>query len=134
MDQQKPSSRMEPTIVTYPAGLYWSAVLLALVSAAIHIFFGVFVYTGVNMIPMLGIATVYLVGVALVTLNIRRGLWLKIGTGWAAILVVLWAAAAFFGKAPHTTDSLAYLVNAIEVVLFIVLLAIPRYSRIQTTT
>ena len=45
---------------------------------------------------------------------------------------MLWAAAAFLGNAPHTMDSLAYVVNGLEVVLVISLLGLQRYRKVQT--
>ncbi len=134
--QPKPASSVKPERVTihYPVGLYWAAILLVLVSVAIHVYFGIFVYTGTNMIPMLGIAAVYLVGAILVMANVRRTLLLKVGVGWAAVLVVLWAAAAFLGNAPHTMDLLAFAVNGVEVVLIVVLLTLMRYSKVVSST
>jgi len=122
------------TRVTYPPALFSAVLLLALVAAVIHVYFGVLVYSGNNSIPMYGIAAVYIVGSVLVAGNIRRELWLKVGTGWAVLLVVLWAAAAFLGNAPHSTDLLAYGVNILEVALVIALLALTRYSKVQTTS
>ena len=120
------------TRVTYPPALFSAVLLLALVAAVIHVYFGVLVYSGSNSIPMYGIAAVYIVGVGLVAANFRRELWLKVGTVWAVVLVVLWAAAAFLGNTPHTTDPLAYGVNILEVALILSLLALTRYSRVQT--
>jgi len=120
------------TRVTYPPALFSVVLLLALVAAVIHLYFGVLVYSGNNSIPMYGIAAVYIVGVGLVAANFRRELWLKVGTVWAVVLVVLWAAAAFLGNTPHTTDPLAYGVNILEVALILSLLALTRYSRVQT--
>ena len=109
------------------------AIVLALVSVVIHAYFGAFVYTGMNVIPMFGIAAVYAVGIVLMLVDFHRNLWLKIGVGWAGLLVVLWAAAAFLGNAPHTTDPLAFAVNGVEVVLIMVLFALGRYSRIESS-
>ena len=120
------------TRVTYPPALFSAVLLLALVAAVIHVYFGLLVYSGNNSIPMYGIAAVYIVGVGLVAANFRRELWLKVGTVWAVVLVVLWAAAAFLGNTPHTTDPLAYGVNILEVALILSLLALTRYSRVQT--
>lgn len=125
-------AKHEPVTVHYPRGLYWGAILLAVVAASIHVYFGIFVFTGTNMIPMLGIAAVYAVGVVLVLANVRRELWVKVGTGWAALLVVLWASAAFLGNAPHAMDPLAYVVNGVEVVLLISLVGLNRNSKIVT--
>jgi hypothetical protein len=120
------------TTITYPPTIFSGVLFLALAAAVIHVYFGVFVYTGNNSIPMYGIAAIYIVGVGLVAANFRRELWLKIGTVWAVVLIALWAAAAFLGNAPHTTDPLAYGVNILEVGLIISLLALTRYSRVQT--
>jgi hypothetical protein len=120
------------TTITYPPVIFSTVLLLALVAAIIHAYFGAFVYSGPNSIPMYGIAAIYIVGIGLVGADFRRELWLKVGTVWAVLLVVLWAAAAFLGNAPHSTDLLAYAVNMIEVGLIISLLALTRYSRVQT--
>ncbi len=120
------------TTITYPPTIFSAVLLLALAAAVIHVYFGAFVYIGNNSIPMYGIAAIYIVGVGLVAANFRRELWVKVGTLWAVLLVVLWAAAAFLGNAPHTTDPLAYGVNILEVGLIISLLALTRYSRVQT--
>ena len=122
------------TTITYPPAIFSTVLLLALVAAMIHMYFGAFVYSGNNSIPMYGIAAIYIVGVGLVAANFRRELWLKVGTVWAVLLVVLWATAAFLGNAPHSTDLLAYGVNILEVALVIALLALTRYSKVQTTS
>ena len=118
--------------VTYPPAVFSTVLLLASAAAAMHVYFGALVYSGNNSIPMYGIAAVYIVGAVLVVANIRRELWLKVGTGWVALLVVLWAGAAFLGNVPHSTDVLAYGVNLLEVALVIALLALTRYSKVQT--
>src|SRR5437870_13575987 len=119
------------TRVTYPPALFSAVLLLALVAAVIHVYFGVLVYSGNNSIPMYGIAAVYIVGSVLVAGNIKRELWLKVGTGWGLLLVVLLAHAAFLGKGPHSTDLLAYGVNHLEGALGIALPALPRYSQVR---
>src|SRR2546427_11465660 len=95
------------TRVTYPPALFSVVLLLALVAAVIHLYFGVLVYSGNNSIPMYGIAAVYIVGVGLVAANFRRELWLKVGTVSAVVLVVLWAAAALVVNIPNKTAPIA---------------------------
>src|SRR2546422_10740935 len=112
------------TTVTYPPALFSAVLLLALVAAVIHVYFGVLVYSGSNSIPMYGIAAVYIVGSVLVAGNIKREFWLKVWTGRAPLLVVLWATAAFLWNAPHSTDLLVYGVNILEVELLVRLLAL----------
>src|SRR5438132_11713364 len=118
------------TTVTYPPALFSGVLLLALVAAVIHVYFGLLVYSGNNSIPMYGIAAVYIVGSVLVAGNIKRELWLKVGTGWALLLVVLWAPAAFLGNAPHSTYLLAYRVKNLAVGLVIALLVLSRYFKV----
>ena len=131
--QANSPSKTESMTIHYPTGLYWTTIALALISVAIHIYFGVFVYTGAIVVPMFGIAAIYLAGVVLVLANFRRSLWIKIGAGWAILLVVLWAAAAFLGNYPHTTDLLAFVVSGAEFVLIISLFALMRYSKVETS-
>src|SRR3989442_9254118 len=50
------------TRVTYPPALFSVVLLLALVAAVVHVYFGLLLYSGNNSIPMYGIAAVYLVG------------------------------------------------------------------------
>src|SRR2546426_11874953 len=75
------------TRVTYPPALFSVVLLLALVAAVIHLYFGVLVYSGKNSIPMYGIAAVYIVGSVLVagekkTENVVEG-W----DGWGRALI-----------------------------------------------
>src|SRR2546422_6331796 len=102
------------TRVTYPPALFSVVLLLALVAAVIHVYFGVLVYSGNNSIPMYGIAAVYIVGSVLVAGNIRRELWVKGGTGWGLLLVVLLGTAPLFWNAPHSPDLLAYGVHILQ--------------------
>src|SRR5437899_11718604 len=92
------------TRVTYPPALFSVVLLLALVAAVIHVYFGVLVYSGNNSIPMYGIAAVYIVGSVLVAGNIKREFWLKVGTGLALLLFVLWASVAFLVTVPFYKD------------------------------
>ena len=132
--QTNSPSKVESMTIHYPTGLYWTAFVLVLISVVIHVYFGAFVYTGFSVVPMFGIAAVYLVGLVLVLANFRRSLWIKIGAGWSILLVVLWTAAAFWGiKFPHTTDPLAYVVNGVEVVLIFSLFALMRYGKVETS-
>lgn len=126
-------SKPESKTIHYPTWLYWTTIVLALGSVAIHIYFGVFVYTGTIVVTMFGIAAIFLVGVVLVLANFRRSLWIKIGAGWTILLVVLWAATAFLGNYPHTTDPLAFVVNGVEIVLIISLFALMRYRKAETS-
>src|SRR2546426_4077960 len=75
------------TTVTYPPALFSAVLLLALVAAVIHVYFGVLVYSGNNSIPMYGIAAVYIVGSVLVA-----------GENKKQILVEGWS---WWGPPPH---------------------------------
>src|SRR2546428_6273260 len=96
------------TRVTYPPALFSVVLLLALVAAVIHVYFGVFVYSGNNSIPMYGIAAVYIVGSVLVAGDIRREFWLEGWTGLGVLLVVLLGAAPLFFKAPPSPRPFAH--------------------------
>src|SRR5207245_7484592 len=87
------------TRVTYPPALFSVVLLLALVAAVIHVYFGVLVYSGNNSIPMYGIAAVYIVGSVLVAGEIKSELWLKVGTGWDVLGIVLLGSAGLLGNA-----------------------------------
>src|SRR2546428_5873051 len=110
------------TRVTYPPALFSVVLLLALVAAVMHVYFGVLVYSGNNSIPMYGIAAVYIVGSVLVAGNNKHEIWLEGWTGWGPLLVVLLATAPLLGNAPPPPDLLAYGVKILEVALVIYLL------------
>jgi hypothetical protein len=103
------------------------ALVLAAVAAALHLYIGILVYVIALGIPLILIALVYLGGIGLIAVKIRRDLWLKIGIYWVIIVIVLWAAAAV--KAPDTNIPLAYVSKAVEFILLGVLLRLRTASR-----
>src|SRR2546422_8534459 len=110
------------TTVTYPPALFSAVLLLALVAAVIHVYFGVLVYSGNNSIPMYGIAAVYIVGSVLVAGDIKSELWVKGGNGWGPLLIVLFATPPLFGNTPPPPHLFAYGVNNLPVELVLTLL------------
>src|SRR2546422_3119920 len=106
------------TRVTYPPALFSVVLLLALVAAVIHVYFGVLVYSGNNSIPMYGIAAVYIVGSVLVAGDIKNEIWLKGGNGRGPPLIFLLATPPLLLKSPHTPQFFAYGENNPEVSLF----------------
>src|SRR2546426_5329132 len=82
------------TRVTYPPALFSVVLLLALVAAVIHVYFGVLVYSGNNSVPMYGIAAVYVVGSVLVAGENKKEIWVE-GWKWMGLLLVF-----FFGPPP----------------------------------
>src|SRR2546425_8237219 len=87
------------TRVTYPPALFSVVLLLALVAAVIHVYFGVLVYSGNNSVPMYGIAAVYVVGSVLVAGENKKEIWVLGGNWWGPLLVV------FFGTPPLFFDT-----------------------------
>jgi len=77
---------------------------------------------------MILIAHVYLGGIGLIAMNIRRDLWLKICIYWVIIVIVLWAASVAV-NAPNTNIPLAYVSRAVEFILLGVLLRLRTASR-----
>src|SRR3989454_8256244 len=96
------------TTVTYPPALFSAVLLLALVAAVIHVYFGVLVYSGNNSIPMYGIAAVYIVGSVLVAGDIKHEFWVEGGNGWGLLLVVLWGTPALLLNAPPSPHLFGY--------------------------
>src|SRR3989475_6241317 len=96
------------TTVTYPPALFSAVLLLALVAAVIHVYFGVLVYSGNNSISMYGIAAVYIVGSVLVAGDIKSELWVEGWNGWAPLLVVFLGPPPLFCKEPHPPHLLGY--------------------------
>jgi hypothetical protein len=104
------------------------ALVLAALTAVLHLYIGIFVYGVPLGIPLILIALVYLGGILLITMNKRRDLWLKIGIYWIIIVLVLWAASAAV-NAPNTNIPLAYVSKAVEFILLGVLLRLRTASR-----
>jgi predicted neutral ceramidase superfamily lipid hydrolase len=104
------------------------ALVLAAVTAVLHLYIGIFVYGVPLGIPLILIALVYLGGILLITMNKRRDLWLKIGIYWIMVVLVLWAASAAV-NAPNTNIPLAYVSKAVEFILLGVLLRLRTASR-----
>jgi hypothetical protein len=108
---------------TYPKNLLSVALVLAAVTAVLHLYIGILVYGIPLGVPLILIALVYLGGVGLIAANNRRDFWLKIGVYWVIIVIVLWAASAAV-NAPNTNIALAYVAKAVEFVLLGILLRI----------
>jgi hypothetical protein len=104
------------------------ALALAAVTAALHLYIGILVYGIPLGIPLILIALVYLGGIGLIGMNVRRDLWLKIGTYWVIVVIALWAASAAV-DAPNTNIPLAYVSKAVEFILLGVLLRLRTASR-----
>lgn len=102
-------------------GLLSSALVLAVVSAILHLYIGVAVYGIPLGVPLILIALVYLGGTGMIVANYRRSLWLRIAPTWVSLVIVLWALSAAV-NAVHTRDVLAYFDKAIELVLLGLLL------------
>src|SRR6266852_5393609 len=100
----------------YPKILLNIALVLAGVTAILHLYIGIVVYGIPLGIPLILIALVYLGGIGLISANNRRDLWLKIGIYWVIIVIVLWAASAAV-NAPNTNSALAYADKAVEFIL-----------------
>src|SRR3989442_9302334 len=89
------------TTVTYPPALFSAVLLLALVAAVIHVYFGVLVYSGNNSVPMYGITAVYVVGSVLVAGENKTEIW---GSGWGRrgpSLIFFFGSPRPFLKSPH---------------------------------
>jgi len=114
-------------------GLFGWAVLLTLATGLIHLYIGVdFLLEGpyadavidpTTRTPVgfvfIGMAIPYLVGLALILRGVRPHLWLRVGAGYTALLLVLWAVAG-------TRDTLAYADKAIEIALLVLLVVLLR--------
>src|SRR2546426_2846807 len=90
------------TTVTYPPALFSVVLLLALVAAVIHVYFGVLVYSGNNSIPMYGIAAVYIVGSVLVAGGHKTEILVEACTWWGLAADFLLATPPPFGHSRHT--------------------------------
>ncbi len=107
----------------YPKSLLNIVLILAAVTAILHLYIGIVVYGIPLGIPLVLIALVYLGGIGLISANNRRDLWLKIGIYWVIIVIVLWAASAAV-NAPNTNIAPAYVDKAVEFILLGILLRI----------
>jgi len=107
----------------YPTSLLNIALVLAAVTAILHLYIGVLVYGIPLGVPLILIALVYISGIGFIAANNRRDRWLKIGIYWVIIVIVLWAASAA-ANAPNTNIILAYVDKAIEFILLGILLRI----------
>src|SRR3989475_8138117 len=96
------------TRVTYPPALFSVVLLLALVAAVIHVYFGVLVYSGNNSVPMYGIAAVYVVGSVLVAGEIKNEFLVEGGNGWGPLLVFFFGTPPLLWKVPHPTHLFAH--------------------------
>ena len=106
---------------SYPKNLLNIALVLAAVTAVLHLYIGVLV-DGIPLgVPLILIALVYLGGIGLIAANSRREFWIKIGVYWVIIVIVLWAASAAV-NAPNTNSPSAYADKAVEFILLGVLL------------
>jgi hypothetical protein len=110
---------------TPPVRLLRPALALAVVTAIFHLYIGLAIYGLPLGVPLILIALVYLVGTGMIAANFHRPLWLKVGLGWVALVIALWALSAAV-DAPDTRIPIAYLDKTIEVVLFVFLLLIRR--------
>src|SRR3989454_12183806 len=90
------------TTVTYPPALFSAVLLLALVAAVIHVYFGVLVYSGNNSIPMYGIAAVYIVGSVLVAGENKKKILVKGGNGGGPPPICFLGTPPLFGESPHS--------------------------------
>jgi hypothetical protein len=117
------TTKAPPT--SYPKSLLNIALVLAGVTAILHLYIGIWVYGIPLGVPLILIALVYLGGIGLIVANNRRDLWLKIGIYWVIVVIVLWAASAAV-NAPNTNTTLAYIAKAVEFVLLGIFLRIRR--------
>jgi hypothetical protein len=106
---------------SYSKNLLNIALVLAAVTAVLHLYIGVLVYGIPLGVPLILIALVYLGGIGLIAANNRRDLWVKIGVYWVIIVILLWAASAAVNS-PNTNSALAYADKAVEFILLGVLL------------
>jgi hypothetical protein len=106
---------------SYSKNLLNIALVLAAVTAVLHLYIGVLVYGIPLGVPLILIALVYLGGIGLIAANNRRDLWVKIGVYWVITVILLWAASAAVNS-PNTNSALAYADKAVEFILLGVLL------------
>src|SRR5260370_33315919 len=90
----------------YPKSLLNIVLILAAVTAILHLYIGIVVYGIPLGIPLILIALVYPGGIGLRSADNRRDLWLKIGIYWIIIVISLWAASPAV-KPPNTTIAAA---------------------------
>jgi len=102
------------------------ALVLAVVSAILHLYIGVAIYGIPLGVPLILIALVYLGGTGMIIANYRRSLWLKIAPAWVSLVLILWALSAAV-NAVHTRDLLSYFDKAMELVLLGLLLVMRRF-------
>ena len=107
----------------YPKSLLNIVLILAAVTAILHLYIGIVVYGIPLGIPLILIALVYMGGIGFISANNRRDVWLKIGIYWVIIVIVLWAASAAV-NAPNTNIAAAYVDKAVEFILLGILLRI----------
>lgn len=119
--------------MSYPKGLLNVALVLAAVTAVLHLYIGLIVFGLPSGIVLVLIALVYLGGIGLIAANKQRSRWLKIGVYWVIIVIVLWAISAAFNF-PNTNIPLAYVAKAVELVLLGVLLRIRTTRKVLTRT
>ena len=121
MMNEKSTSAATNRPTSYSKGLLETALVLAAVTAVLHLYIGILVYGIPLGVPLVLIALVYLGGIGLIAVNNRRERWLKIGIYWVIIVIVLWAASAAV-NAPNTNIPLAYVDKAVEFILLGILL------------
>ncbi len=110
---------------TPPARLLRPALALAVVTAILHLYIGLAIYGLPLGVPLILIALVYLGGTGMIAAKFHLRLMLKVGLGWVALVIALWALSAAV-DAPNTRGSIAYLDKTVEVVLLVLLLLIRR--------
>lgn len=114
---------MEVKHPVYPMRLLAVAVLLALITAVLHFYIGVWIVGGTNGLVLVLIGLVYLGGSILILVDYKRKLFLKIALVWVILVIVLWAASAAV-NAVGTNNIFAYVDKADEIVLLAVLVRI----------
>ena len=121
MISEKPGSTGIAATRSYPKNLLNIALVLAAITAILHLYIGALVYGIPLGVPLILIGLVYLGGIGLIAANKRRDVWIKIGVYWVVIVIILWAASAAV-NAPNTNSPLAYTDKAVEFILLGVLL------------
>ncbi|HZY94267.1 MAG TPA: hypothetical protein VFE98_05310 [Candidatus Bathyarchaeia archaeon] len=107
----------------YPIRLVYAAIVLAIISAAFHLYIGIWIIGGTSGIVLSLIALVYIVGSILIAVDYKRKLFLKIGLGWVILVLILWAGVAAM-NATGTNNIFAYLDKADELMLLAILVRI----------
>lgn len=123
MTSEKPAADNTAAQRTYPKSLLNLVLVLATLTAVLHLYIGLLVYGVPLGVPLVLIALVYLGGVALIAANNRRDRWLKMGIYWVVLVIFLWAVSAA-ANAPNTNIAQAYVDKAVEFVLLGILLRI----------